>query len=137
MISVYATYESSATGMGLMGGTRKRGPKRSAATLFLGLKEAIAARLAAGEKMTAVYQRYGAELQISYAQFTRYVNQHIRNKGSTRRKPHAQPPVAAAYSPLGGGTGAAVKRDGPITPQPREPRQFVFDPTAVHRKKLV
>lgn len=117
-----------------MNAPRKKGPKPQAATLFLGLKDAIAARLAAGEKMTGIYPRYAAELEISYTQFTRYVNQHIRNRTTIRRrKSDARSAVAVAVrAPVG-----APAVGGPITQRASEPRQFVFDPTAVHRKKLV
>jgi hypothetical protein len=119
-----------------MSAPSRKGPKPHTATLFLGLKDAIAARLAAGEKMTGIYPRYAADLQISYTQFTRYVNQYIRNRTTIRRKKsNARSAVATAVRPPVGTT--PVVGAVPITPRPTEPRQFVFDPTAVHCKKLV
>jgi hypothetical protein len=125
-------------------GKGKRGPKPGAAPAFLARKDAIAAELDRGHKMRTAYETHAPHLGISYSQFTRYVNQHIRKKEiKLRDKPNA---TAAA------GTGASIppvdlaprlgadpqhrQGGGPIITPSTERKRFIHDPAAIHTKKL-
>jgi Family of unknown function (DUF5338) len=123
-----------------MGTPGKRGPKPSAAPAFLARKDAIAATLDRGHKMRAAYETYGAQLGISYSQFTRYVNQHIRKK-EPREKAYATAAEAArsnapALASPAGADRTQQLHGGPIATGNVEPKRFIHDPTAIHTKKL-
>lgn len=49
---------------------------------FMAHLEAFKDLLAAGHQQRKMFETYASELGISYSQFNRYVNQHIREKNS-------------------------------------------------------
>ncbi|HUZ64831.1 MAG TPA: TraK family protein [Acetobacteraceae bacterium] len=70
---------------------------------FLAQRADIAADLDAGWPLTAIYARRAGKLGISYAQFARYVDQHIRRSDHTRTTDRgstpAPPPLPAPVPP--------------------------------------
>ena len=118
----------------------KRGPKPSAAPAFLARKGAIAADLDRGHKMRAVYQTYASQLGVSYSQFTRYVNQHIRKTvAKPRENRHAlSPDLGGSNPPPFVGVPLRTNRggSGPIVTPSLERKRFIHDPAAIHTKKL-
>ena len=123
-----------------MGTPGKRGPKPSAAPAFLARKGAIAADLDRGHKMRAVYQTYASQLDVSYSQFTRYVNQHIRKTvAKPRENRHALSPDLGGSNPppfVGLPLRANGGGSGPIVTPSLERKRFIHDPAAIHTKKL-
>jgi hypothetical protein len=124
-------------------GKGKRGPKPGAAPAFLARKDAIAAELDRGHKMRTAYEKYAPHLGISYSQFTRYVNQHIRKKEKKlKEKPNATAPAGMGRSdppadlapPLG--AGRPHRQGDPIITPSTERKRFIHDPAAIHTKKL-
>jgi len=116
----------------------KRGPKPNAAVAFLARREAIADGMDAGHKVRTLYGVHGAGLGISYSQFARYVRAYIRKKErSSKDRTHASidKGLSGAAAPVAGTVHEGRRRDGPISTPSREHRQFIFDPTAAHRRK--
>ena len=128
------------TSMVIRGTPGKRGPKPSAAPAFLARRDAIAADLDRGHKMRAVYQTYALQLGVSYSQFTRYVNQHIRKKATKSRENRHAPSTDMGGSNPPPFVDAPLRADrggsGPIVTPSLERRRFIHDPAAIHTKKL-
>ena len=128
------------TPMVIRGTPGKRGPKPSAAPAFLARRDAIAADLDRGHKMRAVYQTYASQLGVSYSQFTRYVNRHIRKKVAKSREHRHAPPADMGDSKPLPFVEASLRADrrgsGPIVTPSLERRRFIHDPAAIHTKKL-
>ena len=128
------------TPMVSMGTPGKRGPKPGAAPAFLARREAIAVDLDRGHKMRAVYQTYASQLGVSYSQFTRYVNQHIRKKLAKPKGDRHAPSTAMGSSKPPPFVAAPHRADrggsGPIVTPSLERRRFIHDPAAIHTKKL-
>jgi hypothetical protein len=122
----------------------KKGPKPGAAPAFLARKDAIAAELDRGHKMRAAYEKHAPHLGISYSQFTRYVNRHIRQKETKpREKPNATAPAGMGRSnmladpaPSPGAEHLHRQGNGPIITPSTERKRFIHDPAAIHTKKL-
>jgi hypothetical protein len=125
-------------------GKGKRGPKPGAAPAYLARKDAIAAELDRGHKMRTAYETHARFLGISYSQFTRYVNRHIRKKETQlREKPNATAPagmggsMAPADPAAPAGAGRPHPQQGsPIITPSTERKRFIHDPAAIHTKKL-
>lgn len=47
---------------------------------FLARKDRIQKMIEEGYPLTRIYERHKADLNISYGQFTRYINQYVRSK---------------------------------------------------------
>lgn len=118
---------------------RGRKGKRDGRVAFLGLAASIQAGIDAGVPLVDVYAKHAGQLGFGYTQFTRYVNQHIRNKEKKRRaklKASIDPPVAIAASPHADGAPPSSPRE-PIVTASARPKKFAFDPAGAHRKKLI
>jgi len=63
---------------------------------FLAHLEKVRPEIEAGWPIKAVYQRYEATLDMSYIQFTRYVNRYIKQNASI---PKAKAPVVKQVAP--------------------------------------
>jgi hypothetical protein len=125
-------------------GKGKRGPKPGAAPAFLARKDAIAAELDRGHKMRTAYEKHAPHLGVSYSQFTRYVNRHIRKKETKpREKPNATAPAGLGRSNMLADPAPSLNADrphlqpgGPIITPSTERKRFIHDPAAIHTKKL-
>jgi hypothetical protein len=127
--------KSSAQGRGPMSeAPRKRGPNAIGRVAFIARAEAIIAELDKGWPMKAVHARYAGELNISYAQFTRYVRAYRNRKSLASPSPREMQKPASGPPPR-----AAARRQGADDkPAPQEKKRgFYFDPTAVDRKDLI
>jgi hypothetical protein len=82
--------------------------------------------LAAGYPRTAIYERYMADLDISYSQFCRHIQRYLLADTACTTNKRAAKPVRTALR---------ERSDGPITTPTSAPKKFVFDPTAAHARK--
>ena len=113
---------------------RKRGPNAIGRVAFIARAEAIIAELDKGWPMKAVHANYASELNVSYAQFTRYVRAY-RNRNSLTSPPPRQTQKPASCPPP---RAAARRQSADEKPADQQkPRGFYFDPTAVDRKDLI
>ncbi len=105
---------------------------------FLAHIEDIRTALERGHTVKAVHQQYGPLIPIGYAQFARHVNAFVRKKESqtdtklpdTRLNQLALPFLETLPPSREVAVEAKKARDSDV-------RRFVFDPTAVDRKKLI
>jgi hypothetical protein len=104
------------------------GKKGAGRVSFLAHLEDIRASLAAGHTVRAAHRLFAARVPVSYSQFARHVNALLKRKEIKRETPAeaAQPPAESL---------AGTRPPGQAAPASR--RGFVFDPTAVNRKKLI
>ena len=56
---------------------------------FLARQTSIKKMVDEGYPLTVIYKKYGKELNISYGQFTRYVNKHIRSRLDEENDPES------------------------------------------------
>lgn len=70
---------------------------------FLARKDRIQKMIDEGYPLTRIYERHKADLNISYGQFTRYINQYLRSKPHENEgretKPGQQDNSQTAISP--------------------------------------
>lgn len=98
---------------------------------FLAHLEKVRPEIEAGWPIKAVYQRYEATLDMSYIQFTRYVNRYIKQNATA---PKAKTPVMeqvapvqpsitptpAVYPPISAKPGFKQFVPGPKDPDPKD-----------------
>ena len=82
--------------------------------------------LAAGYPRTVIYERYAADLDISYSQFCRHIQRYLLTDTACATNRRAAKPVR---------TARAERSGGPISTPSSAPKKFVFDPTAAHARK--
>ncbi|MEJ2117257.1 MAG: TraK family protein [Alphaproteobacteria bacterium] len=82
--------------------------------------------LAAGYPRTAIYERYAADLDISYSQFCRHIQRYLLADTACTTNKRAAKPVRTALR---------KRSNGPIQTPTSAPKKFVFDPTAAHARK--
>lgn len=102
---------------------KKRGPRAEAISQFLALMPVIATKLAAGSKRRTLYEEHRQALDISYAQFTRYVARHITGTAKPRGND----------TPAGSPRPQAPHSAGPIYTPAAARKTFAFDPTRALR----
>lgn len=120
----------------------KRRPTRLRGRVaFIACREAVRAELECGATMISVYETYAAQLNMSYAQFTRYVNAQLRGKPQKRRGKRLHALVGEGTSTAG--MGVLPSHSGGVAPKASTPRglgpppmpSFEYDPTDAYRKK--
>ena len=130
---------------------RKKPQRRQSGRIaFIACSDRVRAQLDRGVTMIAIYDMYAAQLGMSYAQFTRYVNAEIRGKPPKRRgKRNALaagrgwPDMAAGLwprEPHGHVATSSLGADDPAVRRPRglgrrELPEFHYDPMDAYRKR--